>query len=317
MGFAQLLGNQRLKDNLIASVGRGRISHGYLITGPQGAGKHTLARLLAAAIMCNSPEKPCLTCPDCRKILADTHPDFITVDDEEKATVSVNLIRDARADMYVRPNEADKKIYMIPRAMDMRTEAQNALLKVLEEPPAYGVFLLLADNPEKLLPTVRSRCVELKMQSLPPEILQQALKKEFPQAGETELQGAISRSGGYLGQAKKLLQQGENLSDKTRDFVKSYADKDAVLLMQTLVPMEKLPRPQLMQELYGWKEILQQALTYRSGMQAQTQMAQEIGQSRSAKEILSAIRQLDKADEYLRGNASCGAVCGYLAWALR
>ncbi len=317
MGFEQLLGNQRLKENLRASVGRGRISHGYLITGPQGAGKHTLARLLAAAIMCKHPQKPCLACPDCRKVMADTHPDFITVDDEEKATVSVNLIRQARADMYVRPNEADKKIYMIPRAMDMRTEAQNALLKVLEEPPAYGVFLLLADNPEKLLPTVRSRTVELKMQSLPSQILKDALKKEFPQAGETELDGAISRSGGYLGQAKKLLQQGESVSDKTRDFVKSYAGKDTLLLIQTLVPMEKMQRQQLLEELYGWKEILQQALTYRSGMQAQTEMAKTIGQSRGAKEILSAIRQLDKAEEYLRGNASCGAVCGYLAWALR
>ena len=317
MGFEQLLGNRRLKENLEASVGSGRISHGYLITGPQGAGKHTLARLLAAAIMCKHAEKPCLTCLNCRKVMADTHPDFITVDDEEKATVSVNLIRDARADMYVRPNEAEKKIYMIPRAMDMRPEAQNALLKVLEEPPSYGVFILLADNPEKLLPTVRSRTVELKMQSLPPQILKDVLKKEFPQAGQTEIDGAISRSGGYLGQAKKILQQGESISDKTRDFVKSYVGKDTVLLMQTLVTMEKMQRQQLLEELYGWKGILQQALTYRSGMQAQTEMAKTIGQSRSAKEILSAIRQLDKAEEYLRGNASCGAVCGYLAWALQ
>lgn len=317
MGFEMLLGNQRLKENLQASVGRGRISHGYLITGPQGAGKRTLAKLLAAAILCPQEQKPCLACPACRKVMADTHPDFITVDDPEKATVSVDLIRQARADMYVRPNEADKKIYIIPRAMDMRVEGQNALLKVLEEPPSYGVFILLADNPEKLLPTVRSRCVELKMQSLPPEILQAALKKEFPQADQTAIDGAISRSGGYLGQAKKLLQQGEDLSAQTRDFVQSYAAKDTLLLTQTLVPMEKMARAQLLEELHGWKEILQQALTYRSGMQAQTEMAKSIGSSRSAKEILSAIRQLDKAEEYLRGNASCGAVCGYLVWALR
>ena len=317
MSFEQLLGNQRLKENLQASVGRGRVSHGYLITGPQGSGKHTLARLLAAAIMCKKEEKPCFVCPDCRKIMADTHPDFITVDDEEKATVSVNLIREARADIYVRPNEGDKKIYMIPRAQDMRVEAQNALLKVLEEPPAYGVFLLLADNPEKLLPTIRSRCVELKMQGLPPEILKKTLSEQFPDAGQTAIDGAISRSGGYLGQAKKILEQGEAVTPQTRDFIQSYGGKDSLMLMQTLAPMEKMPRPQLQEELLLWKEILQQALTYRSGMPAQTEMAAMVGKSRSGKEILSAIRQLDKAEEYLRGNASCGAVCGFLAWALR
>lgn len=317
MGFNDLLGNQRLKENLLTGISRGRISHCYLITGPQGSGKRTLARLLAAAILCKEEDKPCKTCASCRKILADTHPDFITVDDPEKKTVSIDLIRQARADMYVQPNEADKKIYMIPRAMDMRVEAQNALLKVLEEPPAYGVFFLLADSPEKLLTTIRSRCVELRLQSLPDDILRTALEKAFPQADKTSIEGAISQSGGYLGQAKQLLEEGASLSAETAAFLQSFAKRDALTLTQTLVPMEKKPRQELLQELEMWRTVLQQALVYRSGLQALSEQARQLGESRSTAEILQAIRCLEKATEYLRGNVSGGAVCGYLAWALR
>ena len=172
MGFETLLGNRQLKENLKESLHKGHISHCYLITGPEGSGKRTLARLLAQAILCQGADKPCGVCTPCRKILDGNHPDYILVDDPEKKTVPVELIRQARADMFVQPNESDHKIYQFPRAQDMGIPGQNALLKVLEEPPGYGVFLLIADNPDKLLPTVRSRCTELKLQALPADILE-------------------------------------------------------------------------------------------------------------------------------------------------
>lgn len=317
MGFESLLGNPRLKENLRASVSRGKLSHSYLISGPEGAGKRTLARLLAAAALCAEENKPCCACPSCRKVLADTHPDYITVDEPEKKTVSVELIRQARADMFVRPNEGARKVYCIPRAMDMRPEAQNALLKVMEEPPEYGVFLLLTDNPEKLLPTIRSRCAQLRLEALSPEVLQKALRQAFPDAQDGQIQGAIDRSGGYLGQALKLLRDGAEADPKTESFVNSFANKDSVLLLQTLHAMEKMHREQLIPLLQQWKEFLLQALTYRSGVQAQSAAAQSIGSARSAAEILTAIRQLEKAQEYAQGNVSVGAICGYLVWNLR
>ena len=201
MGFETLLGNERLKDNLETSLRRGHISHFYLISGPAGSGRHTLARLLAAAILCREPDAPCLQCRVCRKLLDGNHPDFITVDDPEKKTVPVDLIRQARADIFVRPNESDHKIYLFPRAQDIGLPGQNALLKVLEEPPEYGVFLLITDNPERLLPTVRSRCVELELQPLPEDVLLRALRRRFPQAEEETLRAAAIAGGGFLGQA--------------------------------------------------------------------------------------------------------------------
>ena len=169
MGFETLLGNERLKENLTGSLRRGHISHFYLISGPAGSGKHTLAKLLASAILCGKHNAPCGGCTACRKVQDGNHPDFITVTDPEHKNIAVKIVREIRDDVFIRPNESDHKIYLF--AQDLGVEGQNALLKVLEEPPKYGVFLLLTDNPEKILPTVRSRCTELNLHALSAETL--------------------------------------------------------------------------------------------------------------------------------------------------
>ena len=314
MGFESLLGNERLKENLRISAQKGRFSHFYLISGPSGSGKRTLARLLSAAILCEGAEKPCLTCPACRKALADTHPDLITVTDPEHKTVAVRIVRDARADMYVMPNEGSRKIYVFPQELGI--EGQNALLKILEEPPQYGVFILLSDNPEKLLPTVRSRCTELQLLALPESVLTGALRKEFPDADEMSIAAAVSRSGGYLGQAKKWLDEGA-VSQQTEIFGESYAACNSVGLLQALVPMEKWKRDLAIGEWQSWLELLENALTGHSGMAMTSPLARKISSSRSSEELLSAITALQKAIEYAQGNVSVAAICGYLQHTLK
>ena len=317
MGFEGLLGNERLKENLRSSINRGRISHFYLISGPEGAGKRTLAKLLAAAILCRGSEKPCGSCPSCRKVLGAGHPDFITIDDPEKKTVPVDLVRQARSDIYIQPNEADRKIYLFPRAHDMLDASQNALLKILEEPPAYGVFILLTNNPQKLLPTVRSRCTELALTGLPEATLRQTLAARFPQAEPDMLSAAISRSGGYLGQAITLLETGTELPSQTRAFLEAYAARSPYGLVQTLVPMEKYKRDALIETLTQWAVMLEGALMHRSGAAAVTPMAKEISSARSGPELMHSIETLQTAIEYAQGNVSPAAICGHLAWALR
>lgn len=317
MGFERLLGNERVKENLRSSINRGRISHFYLISGPVGSGKRTLAKLLAAAILCKDTHRPCGTCPACRKVLGNGHPDFITIDDPEKKTVSVELIRDARSDIYIRPNESDHKIYLFPRAQDMGIPGQNALLKVLEEPPPYGVFILLTDNPQKLLPTVRSRCTELALTALPEDLVLRQLRQDFPQAEEDALRAAYSRSGGYLGQAKALLVEGAALPPQTTDFLTAYAHRNTYGLIQVLVPMEKWKRDQLIPMLQQWIAFLEGALVFRSGLPSGTPLAKELSENRSARELNAAIRDLQKATEYAQGNVSPAAICGWLEWVLR
>ncbi len=316
MGFEGLLGNDRLKENLAAARHKGRMSHFYLLSGPRGSGKHTLADLIAAAMLCEAPDGPCGVCRSCRKVLSGNHPDYITIDDPEKKTVPVDLIRQARADIFIRPNEGTKKIYLFPRAQDMGIPGQNALLKVLEEPPSYGVFLLLTDNPEKLLPTVRSRCVELKLRALPEDLLRRKLRTEFPDAVDGAIDAAISRSGGYLGQARELL-DGSGISDNAKSFAAAFAGRDTFALQKVLTPMEKWKRDTLIPELGQWLEVLEQALLVRSGLPAPTAEAAAIGASRNPRDLMRCCQSLKKAMEYAQGNVSCAAVCGWLSWELR
>ena len=313
MSFDALLGNEQLKTDLARSLRTGHISHCYLITGPQGSGKHTLARLLAAAILCQGRDKPCGVCHPCRKVLEGGHPDFITWEDPDHQKIPVKLIRETfRPDVFIKPNESEHKIYMISQELGL--EGQNALLTILEEPPAYAVFLLLADNPEKLLPTVRSRCRELKLSALPRQLLEERLSRDFPQASREDLRRAAKRSGGFLGQAKALLEEGLSLPPQTAAFVRAFAGGDALALTELLVPMEKWKRDALIPLLSGWLAILEEAL---AGYREISTLAGEIAARRTSPDIYRAIQALQKALTYAQSNVSPGAICGWLSWALR
>jgi DNA polymerase-3 subunit delta' len=142
-----------------------RLSHAYILSGPKGSGKHALALRLAAAYVCTDPgERPCGRCSGCRKVKGDIHPDVIRVAPAEgKRSILVEQVRALRADAYIRPNEAQRKVFVIEDAQAMNESAQNALLKVLEDGPAYLAFLLLTEDAQQLLPTIRSRCEILSL----------------------------------------------------------------------------------------------------------------------------------------------------------
>ena len=315
MGFEGLLGNERLKENLTGSLRRGHISHFYLICGPEGSGKSTLAKLLASAILCEKENAPCGFCAPCRKIKEGNHPDFITVTDPEHKNIAVKIVRQIRDDMFILPNEADHKIYLF--AQDMGVEGQNALLKVLEEPPQYGVFMLLTDNPDKILPTVRSRCTELKLSALPTDVLRRALHQQFPEAAQADIDAAIMRSGSFLGQARKILESGEMEAEQTKRFAECFATRNVPALTELLISMEKCKRDQLVEILGQWMDLLEAALADRSGMRAVSAQARLLSANRSSQELLSAIRLLQKASTYAQSNVSPAAICGALVWELR
>ena len=315
MAFTNILGNDRLMQNLSASIRKNRFSHFYLISGPEGSGKHTLANFLAGALLCTGEEKPCGVCSACRKVLASAHPDYITVDDPEHKTVAVKVIREARESIFIRPNESDRKVYLFPQ--EMGTEGQNALLKVLEEPPSYGVFIILSNNPEKLLPTVRSRCTELNLSPVSAQVLRPFLAARFPQAAAEDLDAVIRRSGGYPGQALALLESGERQAPEVAAFVEAFTARDILSLVRLLVPMEKWKRDQVLPVFAAWIEALQEALVCRSGIPASTQAVRSLSATRSSKDLMDAIGHIQKAMEYAQGNVSVAAVCGWLTHVLR
>ncbi len=143
------------------------LSHAYLITGGSEESRSELVQRLTAAYLCEGEHPPCGQCRPCRKVAAGVHPDVSWIQPaEDKREITVAQVRSLRGDAYIRPNEGRRKVYIIQPADSMNPAAQNALLKVLEEGPVYAAFLLSAEEPGRLLDTVRSRCEGL---ALPPE----------------------------------------------------------------------------------------------------------------------------------------------------
>lgn len=141
---------------------RGTLSHALLFSG--SGDRLSAARFAAAAMECQSGRgRPCGACAACRKVFADIHPDVVTVRDEAHKNLSVDTIRQMRADAYVQPNEGARKVYIFPDCGILTEQDQNVLLKLVEEGPPYTAFLFCAENPSVVLQTLRSRCVELKL----------------------------------------------------------------------------------------------------------------------------------------------------------
>lgn len=314
MKFAGFLGNTELKRRLSAAFDSGRASHCYLLCGPEGSGKHTLAGIMAAAYQCEQPNAPCGQCRACRKAFGSIHPDIITIDDPEKRTVSVDLIRQLQADAYIRPNEGRRKVYLLPRAQDMTDSAQNALLKLMEEPPAYAAFLLLTTSAERLLPTVRSRAAELRLEPVPQAEALPWLQSRFPRHSADSLRGALLRCGGFLGQADQLL-RGQELMPQTREFAQVFAQKDRPGQTMLLCGMEKLPREKLLELLRQWQQLLADALMARAGIPG-TPEAEALARSCTAAALSQAARTVQKAMEYCTANIGTGHICGWLAVSL-
>lgn len=314
MRFGGFYGNDSLKQRLNAAFASGRISHSYLLCGPEGSGKHTLARILSAAMQCTGAgEVPCGVCPACRKVFDGQHPDVIYVNDPEHKLIAVDVIRRMRADMFIRPNEGRRKIYILEQ--DMGEASQNALLKILEEPPEYGAFLILTPNAEKMLATIRSRCAELPLSPLTPPDALPPLRQRFAEKSDDELRAALLRSGGYLGQAAALLESGQ--SEHVSAFAAAFCARDTLSMLGVLLPLEKLKRDQLIPIFEQWRVLLADALAAKSGFPAQTALSAKVCASRSGAELLAAVQSLQKAIDYLNANVGTGPVTGWLTTVLR
>ena len=144
----------------------GRLSHAVILTGE--GDKVQAARYIAAAHLCRADSgRPCLQCNACRKVLDRIHPDVTEVQDNERKELPVETIRALRQDAYIRPNEGERKVYLFTDCAQLNERDQNVLLKIVEEGPPYAAFVFCADAVHALLPTIRSRCVELRMDAPP------------------------------------------------------------------------------------------------------------------------------------------------------
>lgn len=205
MNFRDIVGHEDIIKHFKSSIDLDKVGHAYIVNGELGSGKKMLARTFASALQCESGQsEPCGHCQSCLQVATGNHPDIIEVTHEKPGVISVDEIREQVVDSIgIKPYKSKYKIYIIPDAQLMNVQAQNALLKTIEEPPAYGVILLLTTNLDKLLPTVQSRCITLSTKPIRERDMLSYLKNEM---GLTEEKAyfCLDFAQGNLGKAIKL-----------------------------------------------------------------------------------------------------------------
>ena len=210
LGFNDILGHEQIKEHFRSAVQTGKVSHAYILSGEAGMGRKSLANAFALSLLCEKGmAEPCMQCHACKQVLSGNHPDLIYVTHEKPASIGVDDIREQLNDtIQVRPYSSYYKIYIVDEAEKMTVQAQNALLKTIEEPPAYAVILLLTTNQDSFLPTILSRCVQLKLKPLKDTVVKEYLVQSL---GEDESQADIyaAFARGNLGKAIHLAQSEE------------------------------------------------------------------------------------------------------------
>lgn len=208
----EIVGNTLIKEYFEHAFRHNCIASSYMISGEEDTGQELLSYELAYALLCDSKEhQPCGICRSCKAAKNRNHPDLIVLDNKEKSSISVDEIREKIADtVSIKPFASDRKIYIILEAEKMTVQAQNSLLKTLEEPPKYAVFILATAHDKNLLSTIHSRCVRLETASIDEESLKASLRGKYD-LNETLLQFIVSVSFGkiekayYLAENQKLL----------------------------------------------------------------------------------------------------------------
>ncbi len=221
-----IIGQRQLVDNLKNAIRYGKISHAYLIQGERLSGKRMAANIFARALQCEAEDgegKPCGKCRSCRQAMNGNHPDIIYVEHEKPKVISVNDIREQiNADIAIKPYSGEHKVYIVDEAEKMNAQAQNAILKTLEEPPSYAVILLLAENAEAMLPTILSRCVTLSTKPVHEQLIKEYLMKNV-KVPDYRAQLCASFARGNVGRAAQLASNEEfdRLKSSVVDMMKS------------------------------------------------------------------------------------------------
>ena len=227
VAFSDILGNEQIIEHLQNAVRMGKVSHAYILNAPESSGKRMIAEAFAATLQCEKQGTVfCGECHSCKQAASHNHPDIIYVMHEKPNTIGVDDIRvQINQDIMVKPYSGPYKIYIVDEAEKMNVQAQNALLKTIEEPPAYGVILLLTTNADLFLPTILSRCIRLDLRPVEKGKLKDFLMKK---CGVVDYQAdiCVNFSQGIVGKAVTLASSAHfnEIKDAALQLVKRVKD---------------------------------------------------------------------------------------------
>ena len=208
--FSDIIGQDMIKEHLMNAVKTGNVSHAYIINGERFSGKEYIAKVFAMALQCEKEgTDPCNECHACKQAISGNQPDIIHLTHEKPNVITVDDIREQiNGDIIIKPYACDKKVYIINEAEKMNVQAQNALLKTLEEPPEYAVIIILTTNVDALLPTIVSRCVVLNMKPVEDALVKEFLMK-YVQVPDYKAEVCAAFARGNIGKAKILASSEE------------------------------------------------------------------------------------------------------------
>ena len=204
--FENILGNDKIKNELINSVKQNKYSHSYLFLGTSGIGKRLIAREFAKMILCEGEEKYCGKCKSCLEFDSNNNPDFLEIEPDGN-NVKIEQIREMQRKIAEQPIISEKKVYIINEADIMTREAQNCLLKTLEEPPEFANIILIGSNEANFLSTIKSRCTIIKFNNIPDEEIKKYLEQKYEL--EDVPKSIILASSGSIGKAEIIKDKQE------------------------------------------------------------------------------------------------------------
>ena len=235
--FYSIIGQEQIKEHMQNALQMQKISHAYIIHGEKSTGKEFVARVFAMALQCEKGgAEPCNECHSCKQALSKNQPDIIYVTHEKPNTISVEDIRlQVNNDVAIKPYSSKYKVYIINEAEKMTVQAQNAILKTLEEPPAYVVILLLVSNLQTLLPTILSRCVTLNMKPVSDTLVRKYLMEEL-KVPDYRADVCVAFARGNIGKAKALASSEEfdNVKNEALALLKHVHDMELQEIIQAV-----------------------------------------------------------------------------------
>ena len=220
--YNKIIGHPGVIEYFKKTIKSQNISHSYLLEGGKGIGKKLLAKTFIKTLFCEEEgvTEPCHKCTSCIMMETGNNPDYFEVV-SSKASIGVDDIREQVVEkMEIKPYRSKYKIFMIPEADRMTIQAQNALLKTIEEPPGYGIVILLAENPGKIISTVHSRCARIRVLPLPTNLIEQYIKNQYD-LNQEQIYLYADFADGSIGQAKEMIEDGEfwELREKSVNYI--------------------------------------------------------------------------------------------------
>lgn len=311
MAWDEIVGHEAIKSYLQRSVSARRVAHAYAFVGPQGIGKFLVARAFAQALLCPRVENgvPCGHCRTCGQVQRLRHPDLHLVQPADGA-IGIDRVRELQRELSLKPFEAERKVAVVDEADALTDAAQNSLLKTLEEPPGETVLIMVAANPNALLPTVRSRCSILRFQPVSPDRIAQWLSARGVAEEQARLAAAIC--GGSLGAALAAVERDyvamrERVARWISDLSARATGLRAVLLIGEELEAERERVDEYLNLFFLW---LRDLLLLSEGMAASVanqdakQRLESQARGLSSAGLSRALVEVDRARKRLRANAN-------------